>query len=272
MTAAPGRVLAISDDVAARGWLSTFLASMGCQCVAISSGKALPSIRRGDCHAVLIDLPCSETSAKELVSEIEQAAPHLWGRVLLLTDEPAAPEAAELTHRQIPLLRLGRKRLIEELWPTLQPLLAAPSKPNVAAQIARIARRVYDSFRQPMPAPVRGHHPSSRQLVYRHHKTMVDLVIKPVLRSERIVLLGQILTAGEPAGSSADLPVALLAPTGSVAATRTNRFGEFSLEFEYIQSAELQLRFGETLLVPLGDMDWANRGVQSPQFAREPPP
>jgi hypothetical protein len=91
---------------------------------------------------------------------------------------------------------------------------------------------------------------------------MVDMVIKPLLRSERIVLLGQILKAGKPARSVADLHVALVAPAGSVVATRTNRFGEFSLEFEYIESAELQLRFGEMLLVPLGDMDWAKQGLQ----------
>jgi CheY-like chemotaxis protein len=262
MTRAPGRVLVISDDVAARSWFSTFLTSMGCQCVATPSGTALPNIQRGDCDAVLVDLRCSEMSAEELVSEIEHTAPHLSGRVLVLGDEPATPAAPQPTARQALLARLRRERLIEELWPTLKPLLAAPGKPGVSAQMARIARCVYDSFRQPLPAAVRGHQRSSRQLVYRHQKTMVDMVIKPVLRSERIVLLGQILTAGEPAGSFADLPVALLAPAGSVVATRTNRFGEFSLEFEYVESAELQLRFGETLLVPLGDMDWAKRGLQ----------
>jgi DNA-binding NtrC family response regulator len=127
MTAAPGRVLVISDEVAARGWFSTFLTSMGCQCVATSSGSALPRIRRGDCDAVLIDLRCSEISAKELVAEIEHSAPHLSGRILVLGDEHAAPEAAaEPTGRQALLARLRRERLIEELWPTLRPLLAVP--------------------------------------------------------------------------------------------------------------------------------------------------
>jgi CheY-like chemotaxis protein len=262
MTAAPGRVLVISDDAAARGWFATFLSSMGCQCVATSSGTALPNIRRGDCDAVLIDLRCSETSAEELVSEIEHSAPHLSGRILVLGDESAAPEAADPPRRQALLARLRRERLIEELWPTLKPLLAVPPKAGVATQMARIARRVYDSFRQPLPTAIRGHHPSSRQLVYRHQKTLVDMVIRPIVRSERIVLLGQILAAGEPTDLFADVPVALLAPAGSVVATRTNRLGEFSLEFDYIKSAELQLRFGEMLLVPLGDMDWSKRGLQ----------
>lgn len=264
MTRAPGRVLVISDDAAARGWFSTFLSSMGCQCVATSSGQALASIRREDSDAVLIDLRCSEMSAEALVSEIELTAPHLWGRVLVLGEEPAAPEAAEPTRRQALGVRLRRERLIEELWPTLQPLLAAPPRPRrgVAAQMARIARRVYDSLLQPLPAGVRGHRASSRQLVYTHEQTTVDVVIKPAERSEHVVVLGQILAAGDPTGSFADLPVALVAPAGPVVTTRTNALGEFRLEFEHVESAGLQLRFGEMLLVPLGDMDWASRALR----------
>lgn len=260
VTGAPGQVLVISDYVAARAWFATFLASKGCRCVVTSSGSALLRIRRGDCNAVLIDLPCSERPAEELVSEIEHAAPSLWGRVLVVTDEPAAREAAELTRGHL-LVRMSRTRLIEELWPTLQPLLAAPPRPGVAAQRAPMAQRVFDSFRQPSSG-VRGHHASSRQLVYRHEQTTVDVLLKPSLVSERIVLLGQILRAGEPPGTLADLSVALFAPAGSLVATRTNQLAEFSLAFEYIESGELELRFGEMLLVPLGDMDWAKRRLQ----------
>lgn len=113
-----------------------------------------------------------------------------------------------------------------------------------------LARLVFDSFSQPLPAGVRARQPRSRQVMYRAGDVFVDLRLDHEHGQPRVSLVGQIASRGVPAAS---LNVFLMAGQEALARAPVNEFGEFQLQ--YIPGPRMRLR------IPL---DGGERGVDVP--------
>lgn len=252
------KVLIIDDDIITRALLSTFLKSMGCECISTSSGKAPDILKKGTFDAVLLDWRCSELPAGQLLSEIEAIGPEHWKRLLVIADEVLDAQTSELFRLYFITAHIPRNHVLERLWPSLESIFALPRSEAHAPQDISVTRLAYDSFREPRTSGSRGFPVSGRQLLYEHGKTRIDLVIAPLRGPGWIRIVGQVLNAGEFEGSIDKLPVVVLSPMKHVAATTTNRLGEFSLEFDITENRDLRLRVGERpwIFAPLGDMAW----------------
>ncbi len=108
-----------------------------------------------------------------------------------------------------------------------------------------VARLVYDSFREPLPAGLRSRHQLTRHALYEADDYSLDLRLEHQHGSARVTLVGQIADRANPKQSLANLPVILLSDKTIVGRTSSNAFGEFQIEYNpknrlhlYIQSAE----------------------------------
>jgi hypothetical protein len=112
---------------------------------------------------------------------------------------------------------------------------------------------IFDSFLVPAPAGLRATWQVGWQGLYRAGDCSVDLRIEPELKSSRAAVIGQIANHHLPEVQMDNLPVCLRAGKLIVAETRSNRFGEFQLEYE--QRAKLKLcislRDAKSIEVPL---------------------
>ena len=110
-------------------------------------------------------------------------------------------------------------------------------KPRLGARIA--AELIYDSFLVPVPAGLRSTWQVGWQGLFRAGDCSVDLRVEPELRTSKASVVGQISNHVLPGVEMGDLPVYLKAGKLVVAETRSNRFGEFQMEYE--QQGRLQL-------------------------------
>jgi hypothetical protein len=119
-----------------------------------------------------------------------------------------------------------------------------------------VARLIFDSRRDPLPAGVRNLSSGARQLAYKYERTVIDLSVDFERGTGRMRLAGQVL-AHASKGKTADLSVVLVTGNGAVARTTTDQFGEFHIECEFPVDLSLEIRLGERawVLVPLGMMD-----------------
>ena len=103
-----------------------------------------------------------------------------------------------------------------------------------------VARLVYDSAREPLPAGIRGGERVSRRAMFAAGDHQVDLQLDRQPTSDMVTLVGQVV--GRQEGSSlADVPVWLMERESLVQRTTCNMFGEFHLEYE--QRRNLRLLF-----------------------------
>ncbi len=98
---------------------------------------------------------------------------------------------------------------------------------------------IFDSFLAPAPAGLRTTWQVGWQGLYRAGDCSLDLRIEPDLRSARASIVGQISNHALPEHAMSDMAVRLKSGRLVVAETRSNRFGEFQLEYE--QQGRLQL-------------------------------
>lgn len=113
----------------------------------------------------------------------------------------------------------------------------SPVQPKRTTRIA--VQLVYDSFLVPAPAGLRATWQASWQALYHAGDCSLDLRIEPELASTRVAVIGQINNHVAPADRMEDIPVYLKAGRTVVAETRSNRFGEFQIEYD--QQSRLQL-------------------------------
>jgi hypothetical protein len=99
---------------------------------------------------------------------------------------------------------------------------------------ARWAEQLFDSFHQPLVAPVRGSAPalSDRRLVHEAKPFIIDVTMRTDLRQSVVRLMGQILNVENPVGGSSAAEVVLLNRDDLVAKTAATDNGEFELECE----------------------------------------
>jgi hypothetical protein len=114
----------------------------------------------------------------------------------------------------------------------------APEAPRRAAFRIPV-ELVYDSFLVPAPAGLRATWQIGWQALYRAGDCSLDLRIEPELSSSRAAVIGQISNHSLPENRMENIPVYLKAGRLVVAETRSNRFGEFQMEYE--QQSRLQL-------------------------------
>jgi hypothetical protein len=113
----------------------------------------------------------------------------------------------------------------------------APEQPARAFRIP--FELVYDSFLVPAPAGLRATWQIGWQALFRAGDCSLDLRIEPELHSPRAAVIGQISNHMLPDNHMENIPVYLKSGRQVVAETRSNRFGEFQMEYE--QQSRLQL-------------------------------
>ncbi len=216
-------------------------------------------LQREAFDAVLIDLGTSVATAERVILRIKQIRPSLAGRILAISNGSPDREMAELMERH-DMVQISQEGLLQQLWTTLQDLVAPSRSREATLRGSQIARLIFDSFRYPLPAGVRGVSPGIRQVAYKYKQAIIDLAVDFTERPGRISLTGQVLD-GERKGKNEGLPVLLVDGTGTLVRTATNQFGEFQMEFESADDLSIQVRLGERswVLIPLGKADWVKK-------------
>jgi hypothetical protein len=112
---------------------------------------------------------------------------------------------------------------------------------------------IFDSFLVPAPAGLRASWQIGWQALYRAGECSLDLRVEPELHTCRAALIGQVSNHELPNVEMTDIPVCLKSGKVVVAQTRSNRFGEFQMEYE--QQKRLQLHVS---------LDGGSRCIQVP--------
>ena len=115
-------------------------------------------------------------------------------------------------------------------------------KSQLAAVVARASRGfrvLFDSALEPATAGIRGGSVSARQFLYETDDYYIDLRVEPRRESDRVCLVGQILTRKGLDRGAEGVSVSIREGTQLVASTTANRFGEFQMEFD--SSSDLHL-------------------------------
>ncbi len=107
--------------------------------------------------------------------------------------------------------------------------LQQPEKVQILPRI--LARLVYDSFREPLPAGVRGQQRLSRQALYDAGDFRLDLRLEHSRGSPHVALIGQIENRKDPTRCVSSVPVLLASGKEIIARTISNEFGEFHLDY-----------------------------------------
>jgi hypothetical protein len=98
---------------------------------------------------------------------------------------------------------------------------------------------IYDSLLAPEAVGLRATWQVGWQALYRAGDCSLDLRVEPELASTRAAVIGQISNHTIPENQMENIPVYLKSGKSVVAETRSNRFGEFQMEYE--QQGRLQL-------------------------------
>ena len=106
-------------------------------------------------------------------------------------------------------------------------LLQRP-RPSVAQLVARL---VYDSFLEPLPAGMRAEDRVSRHTLYEAGDFFLDLRLEQERESPFVTLVGQLTNRTDPDSSLAVAPVLLISQKEVIAHAVYNRFGEFQMDY-----------------------------------------
>jgi hypothetical protein len=123
-------------------------------------------------------------------------------------------------------------RLAQAIFPA-----QAPPRPKRVARIP--VELIFDSFLVPSPVGLRATWQVGWQALYRAGDCSVDLRVEPDLGSSRAAVIGQISNHVAPDVEMAGIPVCLKHGKLVLAEARSNRFGEFQMEYE--QQGRIQL-------------------------------
>jgi len=133
--------------------------------------------------------------------------------------------------------------------------LQKPEQVRVLPKV--LAQLVFDSFREPSLAGVRGQQRITRQAMYEAGDYSVDLRLEQERGAATVALVGQIVNRVTPEQKVADIPVVLMAGQEILARARSNEFGEFQFEYQPRQPLSLHVpveRAGQEIEVRLQDL------------------
>lgn len=120
-----------------------------------------------------------------------------------------------------------------------------------------LAHLVFDSFREPVMAGVRGQQRITRQAMYEAGDYCVDLRMEQEQGAVSVALVGQIVNRSVPDQKMSDVPVLLMTGTEVLGRARSNQFGEFQMEYEPRQPLSLHMpveQAGQEIEVRLKDL------------------
>jgi hypothetical protein len=126
----------------------------------------------------------------------------------------------------------------EDLVQASQRIYAAWSRRYLVPRRAQMAKLIFDSLLQPLPAGVRGETPLPRRVIERAGHWLVDLRFEPT-SGKRMFLAGQVLSPKRSPREAGNLAIILMRSDVLVEETSANPFGEFQLQFD--QSAGLRI-------------------------------
>jgi hypothetical protein len=127
--------------------------------------------------------------------------------------------------------------------------IRAPRRVGRAARA--IASLLFDSARTPLVAGVRSAATGERQLLYGVSKYRIDVRIEPQPNSERVALVGQVLST-DPGESIGAVPVRLCRGQRLLIESMTSPFGEFDVECDLGKGLQLRVRLPqEELCLPV---------------------
>jgi hypothetical protein len=133
--------------------------------------------------------------------------------------------------------------------------LQRPERVEVLPRL--LARLVFDSFREPALAGVRGQQRITRQAMYEAGDYCLDLRMEQERGAPTVALVGQIVNRVLPAQKVADIPILLKVGKEVLGRARSNQFGEFQLEYQPRQPLSLHVpveRAGQEIEVRLQDL------------------
>lgn len=249
------RVLIVCERAADRDTIRVLVGTMGCQWV-LASGieEALALAGRERTSAALLELPETNSDAVKVDQGIRELLVRFPGRVIALTDESPTPRIRELLSRySIPSVQ--RDRLAIDLWPRLESMVY----PQLGIRrITKVARLVFDTFLQPLPAGIRNLQPDTRQLVYEAPALTADIAFERFPDSARTTVTGQIMRTSSPQIPLNGVPVVLKGQKGALGLMITNEAGEFSFEFqnERTISLEIEVTPNDWVLLMSPLLDW----------------
>jgi hypothetical protein len=252
------RVLIICERAAERDTIRVLVGTMGCQWV-LASGidEALAIAGRERTSAALLELPGTISDASRVDQGVRELLVRFPGRVIALTDESPTPVIRELLSQYaIPSVR--RDRLAVDLWPRLESMVY----PQLGIRrITKVARLVFDTLLQPLPAGIRQLQPDTRQLVYEAPALTADIAFERFPDSPRTMLTGQIMRTNSPQIPLNGVPVVLKGEQGLVGLMITNEAGEFSFELqsERTVSLEIEVTPNDWVLVKSPPLDFVRR-------------
>lgn len=232
------KVLIICERAADRDTIRVLVGTMGCQWL-LASGidEALALAGRERTSAVLLELPRTNSDSVRVDQGVRELLVRFPGRVIALTDESPTPLIKELLSRySIPSVQ--RDRLAADLWPCLESMVY----PHLGIRrITKVARLVFDTFLQPLPAGIRYLQPGTRQLVYEAPALTADITLERAADSTRTTLTGQVMRTNLPQIPLNGVPVVLKGQKGPIGLMITNEAGEFSFEFQSERSVAIEI-------------------------------
>lgn len=128
---------------------------------------------------------------------------------------------------------------------------ASPEKITLRRVLARL---LFDSDLEPLPAGLRAQDRVSRRALYEAGGYHVDIQLERQPTSDVVTLVGQLADRIQPETSTADVPVWLMERESLVESTVCNQFGEFQLEYEPRRNLRLFVPLpeaGKRLEIPL---------------------
>jgi hypothetical protein len=129
-----------------------------------------------------------------------------------------------------------------------------------------LARLVFDTFRQPLPAGVRTQDRQTRHALYEAGGYSVDLRLDHQRPADMASIIGQLADRDHPGVGADDVRVELKTREQILASANCNRFGEFQLHYRPAPALRLDVILGASgkrLELPLS-------GLTDPPAARKP--
>jgi DNA-binding response OmpR family regulator len=254
------RALFVGNDSSMNRSICDYFQMMGCLCAVVSPKEALRRIEREKFDVVLFDLSNSSIRQEQVILTIRESRPALLERILVISSSAKAD-----AHEYLKLPVIFREKPLSELWAQVEEIFAAQQSPQMVPSGMISAQLVFDSFHAPSPAGLRGPLKSARQLTYQHQSTTINLLVHPNREEDyRISIVGQVLDVSMRAVH--DLPVVLSNKNRTLAKASTSQFGEFVLEFDFVEHAGIQIRLseGSWIFMPLGNI--GSKGSSIPEF------
>lgn len=251
------KVLLVGSDSPANQAICDFLEMLACKCIVASPRDVFRKIQLEDFDGLLFDLTSSPVRQEQLILSIRETRPTLLERILLITTS-AKPEVLGY----LSLSAIPKEKPLSHLWSKLEEIFAARHSPVFVPAGMINAQLVFDSLRTPSIGGIRGPLKSGRQLTYQHQSTTINLLVHQRQEENyRMSLVGQVLDVSMRAVH--DLPVLLCNRNRTLAKTSTSQFGEFALEFDFMEFAAVQVRLaeGSWIYMPLENEDWKRISV-----------